>query len=38
MVGINCDDMKVHFADREAGNLKEADHPIHAAKKAKNVW
>jgi pyridoxal 5'-phosphate synthase pdxS subunit len=38
MVGINCEDMKVHFADREAGNLEEKDHPIHQAKKAKNVW
>jgi pyridoxal 5'-phosphate synthase pdxS subunit len=36
MVGINCDDMKVHFADREAGNLKVADHPVNGA--MKNVW
>jgi len=38
MVGINCEDMKVKFAGREAGNLEEQDNPLHAHKKAKNVW
>jgi len=40
MVGINCEDMKVKFAGREAGNLDEDVEAVHApaAKKAKNVW
>jgi len=31
MTGINCDDLAVRWADREAGNMGEP-----AAKKAKN--
>ncbi|KAG8463961.1 hypothetical protein KFE25_000129 [Diacronema lutheri] len=38
MVGINCEDMKVHFSKREAGNMEEGADHNGVVKKAKNVW